>query len=332
MTTWKILLVAGLGAALAVGCGDDSSVADSGTPDSGGGVDGGGTDAGPVMVDLPPLQTGVVNPDDSNGIDPTTAMAADFSCVGTNTAPVGGADVDFNLVMKEFNDGNTFEGLHVKFWADNLPDNTPWDAATDFSTDVDGKIAVTAPGGGWYAYRVFAQDGPTPSLEIVGSLQTSEPAPTSPRDREGNSVSRATLNLIPTVFGFRQRSGTALIAGRVEDCAGNKAFGANVQVVRADGTLVMEGDTNPEPHYRYFDGDDFPFAGQEWTHVDGLFAAANIPVTGDSEDVFMRVIGRRTAGAPLEVVGCEPIPLHPDTASIINIVPLRSDGPTCPAL
>jgi len=93
--------------------------------------------------------------------------------------------------------------------------------------------------------------------------------------------------------------------------------------------------TNPEPHYRYFDGDDFPFAGQEWSHVDGLYAAANIPVTqdaaGEDEGVLIRVVGRTTAGGPLQVIGCEPIPLHPDTASIMNVVPLRSDGPTCPA-
>ena len=332
MMTRKMMTLLGLAAALAAGCGDDSSTPDSGPADTGVPTDGGGTDSGSMMVDLPALQTGTVDPDHSNLIDPSTAMPADFSCVGTNTAPAGGDAVDFNLVIKEFNDGNTFEGLHVKFWSDNTPDNSAWDAATDYSTDVDGKIAVSAPAGAWYAYRVFPQDGPTPSLELVGSLQTSEPAPTAPTDRDGNSVSRATLNLIPTVFGFRQSAGTALIAGRVEDCAGHKTYGATMQVVRADGTVVMEGDTNPEPHYRYFDGGDFPLAGQQWSHVDGLFAAANIPAATDGESIFVRIVGRTTAAGDLQVIGCEPLPIHPDTASIVNVVPLRSDGPTCPAL
>lgn len=336
MTNTKIWLAMGLVASLA-GCGDDSTPAtDSGTPpDTSTTTDGGtdaATDSGTGLSEQPALQTGVANPDDRNTIDPATAMPADFSCLGMETAPVGGDPVDFNLVIKEFNDGNTFEGLHVKFWADNTPDDTPWSAASDLLTDVDGAIAVTAPAGAWYAYRVFPQDGPTPSLEIVGSLQTSEPAPTAPRSIDGNSVSRATLNLIPTVFGFRQSAGTALIAGRMEDCAGNNTYGARLQIVRADGTLIMEGATNPEPHYRYFDGDDFPLSGQEWSHVDGLFAAANLPVTGDSEQVLVRMVGRTTAGGPVEIIGCEPLPLHPDTASIVNIVPLRSDGPTCPAL
>jgi len=211
MKNTMIWLAVGLVATLTAGCGDDSTPAvDSGTTpdaatDGGGGTDG-GSDSGTGLSKQPALQTGAINPDDRNTIDPATAMPADFSCLGMNTAPVGGDPVDFTLVIKEFNDGNTFEGLHVKFWADNTPDNTPWDAATDYATDVDGAIAVTAPAGAWYAYRVFPQDGPTPSLEIVGSLQTSEPTPSAPRSLDGNSVSRATLNLIPTVFGFRHSS------------------------------------------------------------------------------------------------------------------------------
>ncbi|NOY92829.1 MAG: hypothetical protein GXP55_16710 [Deltaproteobacteria bacterium] len=244
----------------------------------------------------PALQTGTVSPVDRNTIDPATAMAADFSCLSTNTAPAGGGPVAFNLVIKELNDGNTFEGLHVKFWANNTPDNTIWNAATDHVTDVDGMIAVTAPAGGWYAYRVFPQDGPTPSLEIVNSLQTSEPAPTAPSSIDGISVSRDTLNLIPTVFGFRQATGTALLVGRMEDCVGANVYGARVQVVRADGTVIAEGTTGPEPHYRYFDGTHFPLAGQEWSHVDGRFEAANLPVTGDEEQVLVRMVGRTTAG------------------------------------
>mgnify|MGYP002831985171 CR=1 FL=1 len=74
---------------------------------------------------------------------------------------------------------------------------------------------------------------------------------------EGNSVSQATLDLIPTVLGFSQVPGTAVVAGTVFDCAGDPVYGAEVRLYREDGSPILEGTANADPHYRYFDGDDF---------------------------------------------------------------------------
>ncbi|MCB9598891.1 MAG: hypothetical protein H6721_20970 [Sandaracinus sp.] len=328
--------------ALAVGaCGDD----DGTTPGvDAGGVDGGGeevdsgtpdVDAGP-MLDQPSLQLGDgADPTDPTGvgIDPASAEPADYACFGMRTEPTSdGAPTEFTLQVREFRTDEVIEGLCVRFYDDNAPVvGDTCDPESDLVTDVMGNVTVTAPAGGWYAYRVFPKMGPSPALTIDGSVQINEAAPTSSSSVEGNSISAATLNLIPTVLGFRRAAGTAIVAGTVFDCNEDPVYGATIRVYREDGTLIAEGSANNDPHYRYFDGDDFPSAEQPWSHTDGLFAVANIPVGADGEFVFVEAWGKRADGE-LEVVSCERMPVFGSTISIINMQPLRSDAPACPGL
>ncbi|MDH5490664.1 MAG: hypothetical protein OEY14_01695 [Myxococcales bacterium] len=313
--------------ALVVGCGGSDGPADAGAMDASDG-------STPVVV--PALQVGLPDAVDPAGIDPVSASPAATACVGIATAPVGGDPVDFNLVITEFRDDTPTEGLCVKFFADNAPTVDACDPATnpstDFLTDATGAIAVSSLAGAWYSYRVFPQPGPTPSLQIVGSIQVNEPAPsTSGANAPGNSVSKSTLNLIPTVLGFPQAPGTALIAGTVEDCDGSSVFGATTRVFLEDGTLVTEGEAAGAPHYRFFDGEDFPRAEQQWTHTDGLYAVANVPVPSEGVRALIGVYGKLSADAEPTLVGCEEARLFADTVTIANVGPLRADGPTCPA-
>ncbi len=329
--------------AMAIGaCGDDDG--------PGPGVDAGpGTDAGPPpdgstpevdagpTVDQPPLQLGGgADPTDPSGvaIDPASAEPANYACFGTRTMPTSdGADTEFTLQLKEFRTDEVIDGLCVKFYSDNAPVvGDTCDPDTDLVTDVSGNVTVTAPAGGWYAYRVFPKAGPSPALTIDGSVQINETAPSSNATVEGNSISAATLNLIPTVLGFRRVAGSAIVAGTVFDCDESAVYGATIRIYREDGTPVLEGGANDDPHYRYFDGDDFPSAEQPWSHVDGIFAVANIPVGSDGEFVFVEAWGKRTADGPLEIISCERMPVFGSTISIINLQPLRADATGCPGL
>ena len=328
--------------ALAIGaCGDDDGPGtDSGTPvDSGPRPDGETppVDGGPPPVDQPLLQLGGgADPTDPTGIgiDPASAEPADYACFGTRTTPDdSGADQEFTLEVKEFRTDEVIGGLCVKFY----PDNTPvvgdtCDPDTDLVTDAMGRVTVTAPGGAWYAYRVFPKMGPSPSLTIDGSVQINETAPTTATSVEGNSISAATLNLIPTVLGFRRAAGTAIVAGTVFDCNESAVYGGTIRIYREDGTPISEGTRNDDPHYRYFNGDDFPSAEQPWSHVDGIFAVANIPVGSDGEFVFVEAWGKRTADGPVEIISCELMPVFGSTISIINLQPLRADATGCPGL
>ncbi len=324
-----ILSVAMLGA---FGCGDD----DAGGVDAGPGTDTGGTDAGGGMDPLPTLVNGDgPDPASETGIEPDPAgvEAPELSCFGMRTIPAGGDAVTFQIEIKEFRTDDTLEGLCVKFYDDNMPNPADTcDPDTDLTTDADGRVEVTSAAGGFYAYRVFPKDHPSPSFQIAGSIQINEAAPDATRIVEGNSVSQATLDLIPTVLGFMQVPGTALVAGTAWDCEEDPLYGGVVRIYREDGTLISEGTRSADPHYRYFDGDDFPKADQPWSHTDGLFAIANLPVDAGGEFVFVEFIGRRTDGGEEEVIACERMPIFADTISIVNLGPLRADAPSCPGL
>lgn len=321
----------------AAGCGDDDGGTDGGMVgiDSGPGTDGGpGTDSGETEDDLPPAQTGDVHPDSSMAqlIDPATAMPADFACMGTRTQPAEGDAISFTFTVEDFQEGTPTANVCFEFYPDNV---VPADDGTcdGMMTDASGNATVMDAAGSWYAYRVFPKEGPTPATTVVGSVQYNEPAPAVMGGSvTGNSVSGATINLIPVVLGFNRAAGTAVLAGQIQDCAETPVYGTRIRAFREDGTEILEGAAQREPHYRYFDGDDFPNATQPWSHVDGLYAAANFPADASGTPIFVELWGRLTADGPVQLLGCETGRLFPDTVTILNIGPLRSDGPACPNL
>jgi len=306
--------------ALGVGCGDDDSTdttTDTTTMDMGG-------EMPSIRPDgLPPASLG------EGGVGGTTAMTttpADFSCLGTRTAPTGGADHEFSLQIREFNSDMAFEGLRVCFFPDN---NVSLSGCTgqDVLTDASGNATVTGREGGWYAYRVFPSEMGSASTNIQDSIQINELTPTGDT-ADGSSISEGTLGLIPAVLGFSAAADTALVAGIVEDCAGAPVYGSVVRMYDEAGNMFVEQGARTAPKYRYFNGDSFPSADQPWTHVDGLYAAANIPVAAGGATVTVEVWGE--IEGTFQVIGCETVPALPNAISIVNVGPRRADGPTCP--
>jgi len=290
--------------------------------------------AGPASA--PTLQFGDYDSTDSeDGFSPTGA--ADFSCAGSRTLPMGGEDSTFTITIKDFKDDNAVSDVCVRFYSDNqIPATDTCDPEDGgLLSDAEGGISVTAPEGGWYAYRVFAREGAAASQTIVGSVQVNESVPSNGSMVDGTSVNQATLDLIPTIYGFRRAPGDAIIAGIVYDCGGESVYGATIRVAGEDGTYVEEGELGPDPHYRYFNGDSFPSADQTFTHADGLYAVANIelPAGSDSTVVFVEVWGRTSEEqSEPQLIGCEQVRVFGDSISIVNVEPLRSDGPACPGL
>lgn len=323
------------------GCSDDSGMTtDSGTGgDTGTGGDGGDAGDGGTMDPMtPPVQVGRglrgnMEPDIFY-LDPAMAMAADFSCRGMPTAPTDGASIDFNLEIRDFQDDVPVEGACVKVYDDNMVPDDTCDPASDPVTDDMGLTQVSASADGFYAYRVFPKDGPTPSRTIVSVLEYNNPAPSmADEQQEGNSVSAQTISLIPIVLGFGRVEGSAIIAGTVNDCNNDEVFGTLVRVYTASGELIREGALNDDPHYRYFDGEEsFPSPNQPWSHHDGLYAVANVPIPADNQPMVVEFWGRLTADGPLELLGCESGRILADAVTILNMGPLRADGPTCPGM
>lgn len=299
------------------GCGDDDSTADDDVEDSGPATDSPmGSDAG-----LPVAQFGDVNNADPNFIDPATAMNADYSCLGAATAPTAGDSIDFEMLIHDFQNGedDPTPNVCVEIYTDNVVPVD--DECTGDTTDSEGHLTVTAPASGWFAYRVF----PNEDDGVAGSIQYNENAPSSPSGSgDGVSVSESTLALIPAVLGLRREAGTSIVAGRVFDCADNDIYGTHVRIKLEDGTYIDEGDLATDPHYRYFNGDSGPDDDQPWTHVDGLYGVINVPAM--ETPVTVEAWGVPAGSTEQVLLGCEQGLVLPDTITVLNIGPLRSDG------
>ncbi len=305
---------------LAVACSGASNP--PATDGGGGGTDGGGTIMFPA--DLPALSRGTM------GMPMMTA--ADYSsCAASAAAPTPGAEIDIDFHLKYFGGEDGAPGATVWFYQDNVVrDSCEAGSCQELTTSDTGHAMVRALAGGWYAYRVFPRsDLPTSALRFAGSIQYNEPAAsTAGATVEGNAVSEQTLSLIPAVLGFPRQRGTALMAGTVIDCTGEVVYGAIIVAFAPDGTPIVEGPLNPDPHFRYFDGDSTPSGESRWSHADGLFAAVNIPIPSDpSQPVRLEAWGRDSAGGPVRRLGCEAGRVLEDTVTILNVGPLRSDYP-----
>jgi hypothetical protein len=289
-----------------------------GAVDAGGGGD---TDAGMAIM-LPVLSTGTMaNP---------TMGTPDHACAGTRTQPAPGAELDVNFQLRYFGEGSAARNTRVWFFADNVIRDTCEPAnCQEFTSAMDtGNAMVRAAASSWYAYRVFARMGPTAGTTVVDSVQYNEEAPAaSGGSVEGNAVAQQTLNLIPAVLGFTREPGRALVAGEVQDCAGNPMYGATIRMYDGDAE-IPEGELNADPHYRFFNGDSSPDAAQMWTNSDGLYAAANIPPPAAGGLVRIEAWGRRTEADTVPVrLGCEAARMLVDGVTIVNIGPERSDYP-----
>jgi hypothetical protein len=300
------------------------------TRDAGGRMDAGRReDAGVPAGDLLPFaQVGEIDPFDEMMIDPGSARDADLTCAGVRTAPRGGAAGMFTLEVRDFQEDTPRAGLCVEFYGDDVVP-APAGGCRGMVTDALGRVTATDATGSWYAYRIFARPDPVPADSVVDSIQVHELAPAAGGIATAVSVSGSTLALIPTILGFMRVRGSAVVMGTLLDCAGEPVYGLQVRLRRSDGTIIPEGDRNPDPHYRYFDGDFFPSSRQPWSHVDGLFIVANLPPTDGP--VLVEVIGRRRGDATNVVLACEQLVLLADGVTIVNIDPLRADGPAlCP--
>lgn len=302
-----------LGAALVtfVACGGDDTTDDPmtmGTND--GGTGGGGEDK------LPILSVGSIqNP---------TERDADFSCLEGYPAPTSTLALSqFNLQIKDFEDDFVVPEVQVWVFADNVIDETcEAPECVEATTDANGIVSVMGHAGGYYAYRVFPKAGATSAETVTGSVQFNEVAPAPGGMNDGISVSAKTLDLIPNVLGFGRTAGTGMIAGSLSDCMGADVRGAIARVYDANGTEIMEGMRQEEPHYRYFDGDSFPSATEKHSNVDGLYAVANIPVDGASSEVTVELWGRRDGDDEPVLLARERGRIFPDTVTALNLNPL----------
>lgn len=278
-----------------------------------------GTDSGPMMVDLDPVGTGEVG---------MPLMAADFSCLGSATAPAGGTDQTFTVTAEDFFSGEIVEGLTVHFFPDNVVTEGCTGTCQTLTTDASGQASVTAPGGGWYAYRIQAGEATHMSLpeSYVTAVQINEEAPTDAGNETLNAVRQSTITTLTSVLLINQQVGTSIVTGLLYDCNGDAVANARVRVF-AGGEEVTFGRASTGPKSFYFNGESFPNATQSETNVDGLYGAGNIAIPGDGQ-LRIELWGVLEEGGEMQMLGCETADAVADGITIVNVGPTRSDGPS----
>jgi len=257
-----------------------------------------------------------------------TLTAADYSCRGSETAPVDtNAEVSFNGVVTDFFNGMPVEGLTVHFFGDNAPAAGCTGSCIEATSSATGEVAVMDNEESWYAYRIEPGSGmiagaPNDYIELV---QFNEPTPAAAGSATMNAVQASTRNTIITLLGVMQEPGTATVTGQLVDCAGETIANGTIRAFDSTGEITL-GTGRSGPRAFYFNGDSFPAAAQRATHIDGLYGAANIPVPADGL-VRFEMWGTTSAGGTPEMLGCEQVQVLADGITVVNTGPGRSDGP-----
>jgi hypothetical protein len=288
----------------------------------GGGTDSGmttGTDAGP------PSAPAVLKEDGS---------PANFSCIGSATAPAGTGDATITLHAADFLSDADVGGVTVHFFPDNMPnsEDTCEGTCIEVMTDDVGDAMVTGNAGGWYAYRILAMPSmPEPmSSDPVRTVQYNEVTPNEGGSATLNSVSQQAIGLIPSFLGRTRLPGTAVFSGTIEDCDGDAVQNARFRLYQGS-TEIMHGTADTDPIFGHFTDTSSPLPNPleilPRSTPNGLYAAANVP-TGS---VRVEIWGATEEGGTEQILGCEEVQAFGDTVTIINVGGLRMDGPAgCP--
>lgn len=283
-------------------------------------------DAGGPVVELPPAAAYVETADDF------MATTLDLSCRGARTRPVGGEPVDLTFQLRDFQDDFAVTGSEVWLFSDNtIADACTGATCQVLTTNASGDASATLPAGGWYAYRVLPQEGPTRVSSVFGVFQYNEPAPTSAgRSVIGNSVNGMTIEVIPALLGITREPGLAIVAGRIEDCDGSFIQNAVVRVYDPDGDLIEQGTLGSEPGYHYFNGNpdsNLPNQSETYSNVDGLYVVVQVPIVDNRP---YRMEAWANVDGETQRIGCESARIFPDAVTILNIGPERADAdPAC---
>ena len=293
-------------------------------------------DGGPVVTDggsVPQLDPLAAWEEQGSGDDAMfVTRALDYACRGARTRPTPGAPVTTTFQLRDFEDDFEVDDAEVWVFNDNVIADDCSNAATctAITTDGSGNASLMLPAGGWYAYRVIPKPGFNPMLTVFGVFQYNEPAPLVDGEAvTGNSVSGSTIEVIPATLGITRSEGLAIVAGRIEDCAGGFVENAIIRLYDPNGDPVVAQPSGP--FFHYFNGDaahNVPAQAETDSNADGLYVLAELPVVSDGP---YRIEAWGNLDGELRILGCESARIFEDSVTILNLGPIREDAPAgCP--
>jgi hypothetical protein len=307
-------MLLGLAALVLAACGNNNMGTDSGPPDTGA-IE---MDSGPPA----PRAAAATAVGADSMIGTSDDVLADFSCMGTAMAPTGGADATFTANIADFMTGAAVDMIDVDIFPDNVVTDGCSGTCVRMTSDAMGNLPGTAPAGGWMAYRVAA-GGMAPGDPVL-TIGYNRVVPMMGGMIELPAVSNATIGAIPAIYRRTRLPGTAIVSGSITDCAGDEVANARLRVFRG-ATEVLPGPAMTDFFVGYFNGMSGPSPSRVTTHVDGIYAAANLDPAGGPVRVEL--------WAPIVVDGaemrlaCEEIRVFANAVTIISVGPARGDYP-----
>lgn len=307
----RALVALALGAA-GTACGGGTATPDAGRVDSG-------------EAPLPMLQPLVAYEQGPSEYEPTSL---DYGCLGTLSEPAGADPVSTTFQLRDFQNGFEVDATEVWLFSNNtIADSCVPPFCQSVTTDRTGNAVATLPAGGWTAYRVLPKMGLSRMTTVFSVFQYNFPIPATSGAVTGNSVSGSTIDLLPATLGVSRTEGRALIAGRIRDCAGGSVENAVIRLYDPTGAPLLAGEGPNDPKFHYFSGrttGNLPNLPQQHTHRDGLFLLIEVPVVGDGP---FRIEAWGNLGGEPTRIGCEAARVFPDAVTIVNLNPIRADGP-----
>lgn len=292
----------------------------------------GGTDDPMMMVETLPDPV-AWNYD--SAMDMRVEVPINLTCRGSSMRPgETGAATAFELRAEDFQNHTPVPNVAINFYPDNIipADRGCTGTCTTAMTDTDGRVSVTDALDSWYAYYIAPRDCsvsgacPTAADTPVPTVQYNEVTPAAATTATGNSVSQATLGLIPTVLGLARQDGTAIVAGALYDCEDHEVQNLVIRMYTPDGDFIEDLGGRTQPAYKYFNGDSFPDGTQVHSNIDGLYAAANIAVPADGG--ALRIESWGMVDGAMHMIGCEEARVFANGVTVMNIRPHRADGPS----
>ncbi len=276
---------------------------------SGCGTPPGTGDAGP-RSDTGPVAQGIVT---------SASGPVDLSCVGHATLPAPAADATGTLHFYEYLSMSPITGNAVDvFTANAIADQCVAPACTTYTTDAHGDVALTLPGGAWFAFRLHV------SGQTADVLAFDQPWVTAPGSIPVPGFAPGTITVVGMLLNRTfQADRLGSMSGRSVDCIGQPLANVRPRVFVGD-TEVVTGPIGDTTSARISGLEGSMPTRTGLTGASGNFVGANVP---PGDDVHVETWATLAEGGEPQLIGCTEARVVTGGITLSIIGGLRGDYP-----
>jgi len=293
-----------------------------------------GTTPAPVDASTPPSNDAYVTPGEDAPMPSGMAriaigtmampMPANTACVGTNTAPMAGAEVMANVEVEAIS-LMSFPVVNTAFEIFAGDTVGAPGSGVMAMTNASGVASVSLPGGGWFGYRLpAAGTGMMANVPVLGYFYTF-PAVAGETETV-TAIGTVAAGLVASGLNRELTPDTAAVSGSVRDCDAEEVANVQIRFFRGATEICPGGcpaDDTTMPRITGLSDSTIPARSPDGlTRYAGRFAGI-VPIVGGA--VRIEAWGVTTDGGAAELLGCEEVLVEGGAVTVAVIPPLRSD-------